>query len=364
MTLPLLVATLLQLGVAVGLGWHGHQQVAAGYLACALASAAAFVLLRRRPGPRVVVVGVASLVGLLLVPVPPAAVLPFGLAVVAAMVRGARVWALACVAAALPVPVAEFVLSPDPLVAVRSLGTALLLVVVTGFGEGLRVRLLRIRDRRTAEADRRRIAAEQERVRIARELHDVLAHSLSSITVQAGVGLHLAEGRPSAATEALRTIRGTSRDALADVRSVLGILRGDEDAPHRPQPDLDAVDLLVRDEQAAGAVVRLHDELQPRPPAQVQLALFRIVQESLTNARRHAAGAAVEVELGWRGDEAVATVRDSGAAASARPVEGNGILGMRERAQLLGGSLHVTGHDHGVAVVARIPCPPTPADPS
>ncbi len=367
MILPLGVATLLQLGVAAAVTLHG-QQVAthgqpglgAGYAGCAVASAVAFVVLRRHPGPRVVVVGVVSLTGVLLVPFPPTALLPFALAIVSAMVRGARVWALASVAAALLLPVAEFALSSNPLLAVRSLGTALLLVVATVFGEGMRVRLLRARDRETAEVDRRRIAAEQERVRIARELHDVLAHSLSSITVQAGVGLHLAAARPEAATQALETIRATSRDALAEVRSVLGVLRGDDDVPHRPTADLDAVGLLVRDEAATGTEVRLRDELQPRPPAQVQLALYRIVQESLTNARRHAPGASVDVELAWLGGDAVVTVRDRGTATSSAPtrsapVAGNGILGMRERAQLLGGSLQVTAHPDGIAVVARIP---------
>lgn len=375
----LTVATLLQLGIAAAVAAHGqpltvHGQpgIGAGYAGCAIASAVAFIAVRRRPGPRVVAVGVVSLTGVLLVPFPPAALLPFGLAVVSAMVRGARVWALSSVAAALLLPVAEFALSSNPLLAVRSLGTALLLVIATVFGEGLRVRLLRARDRETAEVDRRRIAAEQERVRIARELHDVLAHSLSSITVQAGVGLHLAAGRPEAATQALETIRGTSRDALAEVRSVLGVLRGDDDAPRRPSPDLDAVGLLVRDEAATGTRVTLRDDLRPRPSAQVQLALYRIVQESLTNARRHAPGAAVDVDLAWHGDDAVATVRDSGTGTptstsaptrtSTRPapVAGNGILGMRERAQLLGGSLQVTAHPHGIAVVARIPAVSAP----
>lgn len=109
-------------------------------------------------------------------------------------------------------------------------------------------------------------------------------------------------------------------------------------------------------------MVRLRDELRPRPRAQVQLALFRIVQESLTNARRHAPGAAVEVGLAWRGEDAVATVRDSGLVAPPQPVAGNGILGMQERVQLLGGSLQVAAHPDGVAVVAAIPAGPHLAD--
>jgi len=211
-----------------------------------------------------------------------------------------------------------------------------------------------MRDAAAARADRRRIAAEQERVRIARELHDVLAHSLSSITVQAGVGLHLAATRPEAATEALETIRSTSREALAEVRSVLGVLRGDERAPRRPEPDLDAVAALVEEARRSGARVGFTDGLRPRPAPRVQLALYRIVQESLTNARRHAPGAAVTIELARADRSAVARVRDTGPAET--PFEpGNGILGMRERAELLGGTLEIRRDAGDTVVEARIP---------
>jgi signal transduction histidine kinase len=333
---------------------HRNPLVAAGYTCCAAAGGAALVLLRRRPGPAVVVVGASAVLALLLVPLPPVALLPFLVAIVAATVRGARRWALGAAAGALVLPVAQFVLTRDPLTAVRSLGEVILLLAAVAVGEGARVRFARMREAAAAAADRRRFAAEQERLRIARELHDVLAHSLSSITVQAGVGLHLAATRPEAATEALETIRGTSKEALDEVRSVLGLLRGDEQAPVRPEPDLDQVAALVAEVRRSGARVTLDDALQPRPERPVQLALYRIVQEALTNARRHAPGAALEVALRRDGGDAVARVRD--AAASGPAIEpGNGILGMTERAALLGGTLRVEREDGWTLVEARIP---------
>jgi signal transduction histidine kinase len=347
-------AVLLAEGVIAVATVQRSPVVAGGYACCAAVGGLALVLLRRRPGPAVVVVGASAVVALLLVPLPPVALLPFLVAIVAATVRGARSWAVGAASGALVLPVAQFLLTRDPLTAVRSLGEVILLLAAVAAGEFARGRFLRMREAAVAAADRRRFAAEQERLRIARELHDVLAHSLSSITVQAGVGLHLAASRPEAATEALETIRGTSKEALNEVRAVLGLLRGDEQAPVRPEPDLDQLAALVADVRRSGARVAFDDDLQPRPDRPVQLALYRIVQEALTNARRHAPGAAVEIALGREGDDAVARVRDTGAAGA--PIQpGNGILGMTERAALLGGTLRVDREDGWTLVEARIP---------
>ncbi|HEV7622893.1 MAG TPA: sensor histidine kinase [Amnibacterium sp.] len=353
LTLPV-AAVLLAEGVIAVATVQRSPVVAGGYACCAAVGGLALVLLRRRPGPAVVVVGASAVVALLLVPLPPVALLPFLVAIVAATVRGARSWAVGAASGALVLPVAQFLLTRDPLTAVRSLGEVILLLAAVAAGEFARGRFLRMREAAVAAADRRRFAAEQERLRIARELHDVLAHSLSSITVQAGVGLHLAASRPEAATEALETIRGTSKEALNEVRAVLGLLRGDEQAPVRPEPDLDQLAALVADVRRSGARVAFDDDLQPRPDRPVQLALYRIVQEALTNARRHAPGAAVEIALGREGDDAVARVRDTGAAGA--PIQpGNGILGMTERAALLGGTLRVDREDGWTLVEARIP---------
>ncbi|MGT2425766.1 sensor histidine kinase [Amnibacterium kyonggiense] len=336
--------------------------VGIAYGALGLAAAVVVGLLRRRaPGPAAAAAAALSLGAWLLNPLPPFALFPVAIAVVLAMVAGASVWAVASVATAWAVALTIVFLSPDPLTA-RGFGTMFLLVLALGAGAFLRSRRTRRAEEERLQAERARAAIEEERLRIARELHDVLAHSLSSITVQAGVGLHLAAGRPAAATEALETIRSASREALDEVRGVLGVLRGDDAAPLAPGPDLDALGPLVEEVRRSGARVSLDDRLRPRPTLPVQLAVYRVVQEALTNARRHAPGAAVEVVLD-RGPGAVtAVVRDRrpGAAPGA-PVPGNGLTGMRERAASLGGDLDLRVHDDGLEVALRIPVREDPA---
>lgn len=341
----------LPIAVSPTVGWvYGALGLAAG--------AALLVLQRRAPGPAALATGVPEIVAFAIVPVVPFALLPVAVAVVLAMVRGARWWAVAVVAGGLLLPIPQLFLIDNTLVAARSLGIALLLLVALGGGAFLRTRLVRTAEEAARREDRQRIAVEQERVRIARELHDVLAHSLSSISVQAGVGLHLAGERPAAAVEALETIRTASRDALAEVRGVLGLLRGDDDAPLAPEPDLDALLPLVEEVRRTGARIELEDQLRPRPPRPQQLALYRIAQESLTNARRHAPGAAVAIRIEADGDDAVVRVRDRSARGpAAAPVPGNGLTGMRERAEALHGRLDVVMHDDGLEVVARLPVP-------
>ncbi|WP_375388823.1 sensor histidine kinase [uncultured Amnibacterium sp.] len=330
-------------GVTYGLlGWSSALTVA--------------LLGRRAPGPTVAVAGALSITADVLQPIPPFALLPFGIAVALAVARGAGIWAVSAVGGAYAVALATVFLSDDPLTATRGFGSMVVLVVALGAGAFLRARRLRYRDEVRRQEEQQRTAIEEERLRIARELHDVLAHSLSSITVQAGVGLHLAGDRPEAATEALETIRHASREALDEVRGVLGVLRGDDPAPLTPGPELDALLPLVEDTRRTGARVLLDDRLQPRPSRPVQLAVYRVVQEALTNARRHAPGAAVVIELAREPGVVVATVRDrSPGARVAAPVEGNGITGMRERAAALGGSLRLVPHDDGLEVELRVP---------
>ncbi|TPX03163.1 hypothetical protein FJ656_18650 [Schumannella luteola] len=208
---------------------------------------------------------------------------------------------------------------------------------------------------RAAAARRRASAAEEERLRIARELHDVLAHSLSQINVQAGVGLHLAETQPEKATEALAAIKQASKTALDDVRSVLGVLRADgEAAPRSPQPGLDGIAALVAATGVPGAEVQFVDELEGATvPAAVGAASYRIVQEALTNVARHGAEVTrVEVRLSRDGDALRVRVHDDGRVDAFEP--GRGLLGMRERVERLGGSFDVSA-DHGFGIDARIP---------
>src|SRR5215831_14889895 len=211
---------------------------------------------------------------------------------------------------------------------------------------------------REEEAQRR---AEQERVRIARELHDVVAHTLTTINVQAGVAAHLADREPSRAGSALAAIEAASHDALDELRAILGVLREADgaEAPLEPAPDLDGVASLVDRFREAGADIELdvEGEQPERIPEAVQLAAFRIVQESLTNATRHAPAAATRVRLAFEGDRlCIGIENDSG-----RERNGNGrrhgvgIAGMRERATALGGTLEAGPCPRGFKVTAELP---------
>ena len=149
-----------------------------------------------------------------------------------------------------------------------------------------------------------------------------------------------------------------SKEALDEVRGVLGLLRGDESAPLTPGPDLAALVPLVEETRRSGARVTLDDRLLPRPGRPVQLAVYRVVQEALTNARRHAPGAAIEIALEREADRAVVTIRDRRPdAAPPNPVDGNGLTGMRERAAALGGTLALMPRDDGLEVVLHLPLP-------
>ncbi|CAM5260699.1 sensor histidine kinase [Streptomyces aurantiogriseus] len=205
-----------------------------------------------------------------------------------------------------------------------------------------------------AQAARRR--ADEERLRIARELHDVLAHSLSVINVQAGVGLALLDADPEQARTALTTIKSASKEALGEVRQVLDTLRTPGDAPRAPAPGLDRLPELVEQAARAGLTVEVTGE-PPRLPPGTDLAAFRIVQEALTNVVRHSGSRHARVHL----DEAGGTLRlridDDGPAAHADAGgSGNGLAGMRERAAALGGTIEAGPRDDGgFRVLAVLP---------
>ncbi|GAB1646217.1 sensor histidine kinase [Krasilnikovia sp. MM14-A1259] len=230
------------------------------------------------------------------------------------------------------------------------------------FAEMMKVRAERAR----AHDEQERRQASEERLRIARELHDVLGHHLSLINVQAGVGLHLMDSRPEQAREALSAIKSASAEALREVRAVLGVLRPEEEAaPRQPALGLDRLAELTAD---AGLPVTTTTSGDRRElPAEVDRAAYRIVQEALTNVRRHATpGATVTVTVAYADDELRLSVRNDGAAA--HPGErgpdgaGSGIAGMRARAQALGGTLSA-GPDPGggFLVCAALPTAAVPA---
>jgi signal transduction histidine kinase len=229
---------------------------------------------------------------------------------------------------------------------------------VLAAAELYRVRRERIaRERRErAEAERRR--ADEERLRIARELHDVLAHSISLINVQAGVALALMDERPEQARTALTTIKAASKEALGEVRQVLGTLRTPGDAPRSPAPGLDRLPELTEQAAAAGLAVDVAVEGRARrlPPG-ADLAAFRIVQEALTNVVRHSGSRTARVRLRYDAGRVEVRVDDDGpAAAGGDSGGGNGLVGMRERAAALGGAVEAGPRaDGGFAVRATLP---------
>ncbi|WP_189221491.1 sensor histidine kinase, partial [Saccharothrix coeruleofusca] len=190
---------------------------------------------------------------------------------------------------------------------------------------------LSLRHQRAVERRGQQVA--QERLRIAREVHDVVAHSLAMINVQAGVAAHVADRRPEEAVKALRAIKEASGHALADLRATLGVLRSGEGAA--PVPSLRRLDDLVAP-VARARVVGEPGEL----PAPVDAAAYRVVQEALTNALRYAPDATA-ITIGFdRTDEGlVLSVVDNGSAATAPVGSGSGLAGMRERVEALGGTL-------------------------
>jgi signal transduction histidine kinase len=208
-----------------------------------------------------------------------------------------------------------------------------------------------------AEEARRR--AGEERMRIARELHDVLAHNISLINVQAGVALHLMDEQPGQSRTALQAIKQASNDALDELRSVLDVLRqGDEAPPRSPASGLAELDSLVAGVSATGLEVRTRVEGVPRPlPAGADLAAYRIVQEALTNVTRHAGPASATVLVRYGQGDLTVQVDDDGRGPSAtRSPGGNGIRGMRERMAALGGELSAGPRPGGgFRVQARFP---------
>ncbi|MFG2983615.1 sensor histidine kinase [Streptomyces sp. NPDC048258] len=243
----------------------------------------------------------------------------------------------------------------------QELGITAWVLAMLAVSELVRVRREQwARDRaERAAAERRRV--DEERLRIARELHDVLAHSISVINVQAGVGLALLDSDPEQARTALTTIKAASKEALGEVRQVLDTLRTPGDAPRTPAPGLDRLPELVEQASAAGLDVAVAPEGTARAlPPGADLAAFRILQEALTNVVRHSGSRTARVRLFWRPDTLELRVDDDGpATGGAAGGSGNGLVGMRERAAALGGTIEAGPRpDGGFRVVARLPLGP------
>jgi signal transduction histidine kinase len=220
--------------------------------------------------------------------------------------------------------------------------------------------LIRIRSQRAAALQRSREEelrrrASEERMRMARDLHDVVAHNISVINDQANTALHLMDRQPDRARSALTTINDVSKQALVEIRSVLGVLRDiDESAPRAPSPGLARLGDLVDSAAAAGLSVHVEEAGRPVPlPADVDLAAYRIIQEALTNSARHSGGTTATVRVAYGDGGVILEVGDDG---SPRPAgrtgiraggPGNGIAGMTERAKALGGTLQAGPRPEG-----------------
>lgn len=215
--------------------------------------------------------------------------------------------------------------------------------------------ILRARRTRAAQLQAESLAVEeQERVRIARDMHDIVAHSLAVVIAQADGARYAAAVKPEMATEALGTIAQTARGALSDVRMLLTQLR------HRqgdgPQPTLADLEALFAQVRQAGIEPRVTVDPMPpgEPPGAIQLAVYRILQEALTNAIRHGDGA-VDVHLAWLPDRVDIDVRNTVSRDAAVGQGGHGLIGMRERAQLAGGSLQAERRGTQFVVHASLP---------
>ncbi|CAN5258397.1 histidine kinase [soil metagenome] len=218
------------------------------------------------------------------------------------------------------------------------------------------------RRRRNEARDGARRAADEERTRIARELHDLVGHAVSLMTVQAGVArVALDADDGDRARSALASVEGTGREALDELRRLLGILRAHDHAADdlAPQPGLDAIAGLVEQLRGTGREADLRVEGAPRPiPAGMALTAYRIVQEALTNVVKHAGEARVAVVVRYADDRLEVEITDDGSGAGRRSSGGHGLAGMRERAALYGGEVRAGSvPDGGFRVLTRLPVP-------
>lgn len=201
------------------------------------------------------------------------------------------------------------------------------------------------------------LAADRERTRIARELHDVVAHHVSVIAIQAGAARAVRAKDPARAAGTLDTIEDAARQALTELSRLLGLLRKDGAAPREPEPGLDQVESLAGRARDAGLRVDVAVDGTPRPlPSGVELSAYRIVQEAITNAFKHAPGARVEIRLTYGADELGIQVTDDGEHRPAASRPGHGLTGMRERVAVFGGQLQAGPMpEGGFRIQARLP---------
>ncbi len=268
-------------------------------------------------------------------------------------------------AASVILPVAALIGQPNDFLLTN---LVMLNLVLDGTAAGA---LIAARRDRLAQEARQRVeatqrAVEAERLRIAGELHDVLAHHLTLVNAQVGVAGYLLSSNPQAASAALQGLAGHTRQALEELRATVGLLRygtadtaTDEVAERKPMPRLDQLEELLSSVRLAGTSVNLETDGQPRPmSAGSDLAAYRILQESLTNATKHAPGTSVGVHLEWHDEQLRLHVENDAPAGEVAPGggTGHGLIGMQERARAAGGSVTAEHTPSGgFAVTATLP---------
>ena len=340
----------------------GRRAFDVGAAALVIASAGALAWRRRHPAAVLATVFAATVLYFALGYANGPIWLALVVAYVSAIVRGHRLAAAAVAVVGFGTfPWLDLLLRNRPGPSLPGLAAvAAWLLVLLGVGEAVRIRRERATEmaRVTREEALRR--ASEERLRIARELHDALGHHLSLINIQSGVALHLNEELPEQTRGSLLAIKQASKEALGELRSVLDILRQDgEPAPRSPTSTLARLDELVSQSAAAGLDVRTKTEGEVRPlPFGIDVAAFRIVQEALTNVTRHAGSATATVRVAYGERDLTVQVDDDGTGTH-RPGaggSGNGILGMRERVAALGGEIEARPRPGGgFRVLARLP---------
>jgi signal transduction histidine kinase len=366
---------LLALAEAVTRAVAGPQPAQAVLALSVLALAATLPLAFLRPAPAAVAVGASALLSLTLFQLLPAASVAALLIAAGRLGHAGPPWWTPWLAVALGLPFLILGLT-GPVLAVTSappgtethtvtLLAAALVPVAACAGLALRARSEATEHTAAREAIEGSLlehTVRGERARISRELHDVVAHHISMIAVQAETARLTAPELPPATAQRLRSIGDTARDALTEMRRLLGVLRedtSDTPAERQPQPGLaQLIELLDEAREASLAGTRLIvSGLPVTLDPGVELAAYRIIQEALTNARRHAPGAAVDVELRYAGDGLRLRVRDNGPGPPLGPPSGgHGLLGMRERAAAVGGQLSTSAASGGgFLITARLP---------
>jgi len=341
-----------------------------GWAAYALAAAAFLPLAVRRKTPWVAFVlsCAAAITYSVTVPSPAPTVLAPMIAIYTVALRTShrRSGLVAVLVAGLVVAAGLFVFSPTVRWVAEIMGPIVLLTATALLGQSERNRREYVAEyrQRALEAERTREEealrrVDEERIRIARDVHDIVAHSLSIVTVQAGAAAALLDDSPQAARESIENVRTTGKQALTELRSMLDVLRtSDADAPLAPAAHVSNVARLIESVREAGleVVLRTKGDLE-RVPAYAGVSAYRIVQEALTNVVRHSGATRVDVLIDATARELIVEVEDHGSGTGTLQItEGHGIRGMRERVDALGGTFEVgPGKTGGACVTATIP---------